>query len=57
MLPTRPRPVEPLHVQFLSDALLDDRDPRFLRRDVDQDLFVHRPACVSSGARPNLPSS
>ena len=30
-----------LDVQLLHRALLGDRHPRFLRRDVDEDLFVH----------------
>ena len=28
-------------VKFLHGALLDERDARFLRRDVDQDFFIH----------------
>ena len=31
-----------LDVQFQHRALLGDRDPRFLRGDVDEDLLVHR---------------
>jgi homoserine kinase len=31
-----------LDVQFLHGALQDQGDARFLRRDVDQDVFVHR---------------
>jgi hypothetical protein len=28
-------------VKFLDGALLDQRDARFLRRDIDQDFFIH----------------
>jgi hypothetical protein len=28
-------------VKFLDCALLDQRDARFLRRDIDQDFFIH----------------
>ena len=37
-----------LDVQLLHDALLEHRDARFLRRDVDQDLVRHR--MLGSGA-------
>jgi hypothetical protein len=37
-----------LDVQLLHRALLGDRDPRFLRGDVDQDLLVH---CVPRSRR------
>ena len=30
-----------LDMQFLGNTLLHDRDPRLLRRDIDQNLFVH----------------
>ena len=30
-----------LHVELLHDALLEHRDPGFLRRDVDEDLVAH----------------
>ncbi len=39
-----------LDVQFLDHALLHHRNPRFLRRDVDQDFFVH------SSWKPKWPS-
>ena len=31
----------PLHVQFLHRTALDNRDPRFLRRPVDQNILLH----------------
>ena len=39
-----------LDVQLLHDALLEHRDARFLRRDVDEDFMRHR-ARVGIGAR------
>ena len=40
-----------LDVQFLRDAALHHGDPRFLRRDVDQDFFVHA-GILPDGAGP-----
>jgi hypothetical protein len=40
-----------LDVQFLDDALVHDGDARFLRGEVDQDLFGHGRAICNSGVR------
>lgn len=55
-----------LDVKLLHRALLDECDPRFLRREVDQDFFVHggiqkatraarNSAAVSKRGRPMIP--
>ena len=49
MLPTRPRALDALDVEFLYHALFEHGHAGFLRRDVDQDFVGHVAPAYAKG--------